>query len=74
MSPFLCTQHHLGGNVAGKHVIYILNMFAIRLEPWQPHVQPDVFAIGNLVGAWVTPLKNMSSSIGMISNPIFLGK
>ena len=27
-----------------------------------------------LVGGWATPLKKMSSSIGMISNPIFLGK
>ena len=26
-----------------------------------------------LVGGWASPLKNMSSSIGMISNPIFLG-
>ena len=24
-----------------------------------------------LVGGWATPLKNMSSSIGMISNPIY---
>ena len=29
---------------------------------------------GRLVGAWATPLKNMSSSIGMISNPILMGK
>ena len=28
----------------------------------------------NLVGGWFTPLKNMSSSIGMISNPILMGK
>ena len=27
-----------------------------------------------LVGGSATPLKNMSSSLGMISNPIFLGK
>ena len=27
-----------------------------------------------LVGGWATPLKNMSSSIGMISNPILMGK
>ena len=27
-----------------------------------------------LVGGWATPLKNMSSSIGMIRHPIFLGK
>ena len=24
-----------------------------------------------LVGGWATPLKNMSSSVGMISNPIY---
>ena len=28
----------------------------------------------SLVGGWATPLKNMSSSIGMISNPIWMGK
>ena len=27
-----------------------------------------------LVGGWATPLKNMSSSIGMIRNPILMGK
>ena len=27
--------------------------------------------IPNLVGGWATPLKNMSSSIGMIRNPIY---
>ena len=27
-----------------------------------------------LVGGWATPLKNMSSSIGMMNFPIFLGK
>ena len=27
-----------------------------------------------LVGGWATPLKNMSSSIGMMTFPIFLGK
>ena len=26
--------------------------------------------IDNLVGGWATPLKNMSSSVGMIRNPI----
>ena len=30
--------------------------------------------ISCLVGGWFTPLKNMSSSIGMISNPILMGK
>ena len=29
---------------------------------------------GDLVGGWATPLKNMSSSIGMIRNPILMGK
>ena len=28
----------------------------------------------SLGGGWAPPLKNMSSSIGMIRNPIFLGK
>ena len=28
----------------------------------------------HLVGGWFTPLKNMSSSIGMMKFPIFLGK
>ena len=27
-----------------------------------------------LVGGWATPLKKMSSSIGMIRNPISMGK
>ena len=27
-----------------------------------------------LVGGWATPLKNMTSSIGMIRNPILMGK
>ena len=27
----------------------------------------------DLVGGWATSLKNMSSSIGMISNPILMG-
>ena len=30
-----------------------------------------VLRISQLVGGWATPLKNMSSSIGMISNPIY---
>ena len=28
----------------------------------------------HLVGGWATPLKNMSSSIGMIRNPRLMGK
>ena len=30
--------------------------------------------IANLVGGWATPLKNMSSSIGMMTFPILMGK
>ena len=35
--------------------------------------KPD-HAKAKLVGGWATPLKNMSSSVGMISNPILMGK
>ena len=34
----------------------------------------NLFIIFNLVGGWATPLKNMSSSIGMMKFPILMGK
>ena len=32
------------------------------------------FTQSNLVGGWATPLKNMSTSIGMISNIVYMRK
>ena len=34
----------------------------------------NVLRIDCLVGGWASPVKNMSSSIGMIINPILMGK
>ena len=31
-------------------------------------------SIHHLVGGWATPLKNMTSSVGMIRHPILMGK
>ena len=43
-------------------------------KPWKMRSPWFHLENGWLVGGWATPLKNMSSSIGMISNPILMGK
>ena len=38
---------------------------------YHSELNPDTSQNDSLVGGWATPLKNTSSSIGMISNPIY---
>ena len=52
--------------------IYAGNMGSITRWPPKHRKPVDLYQQYHfLVGGWATPLKNMSSSVGMISNPIY---
>ena len=54
-------------------IVHRVAVMWFRVKPFRrlAKIALEVIWLGVLVGGWATPLKNMSSSIGMISNPIY---